>query len=92
MAADPRTRSAGSCSCSTWRAIPAKLHDVSGDHPDVVAKWGEVLARQRALDRELNAGLAAGMDEPEFDESFLQELRGLGYIQGDEDPSAEKRE
>ncbi|MBI5362031.1 MAG: sulfatase [Planctomycetes bacterium] len=65
-------------------ADPEERLDVAAAHPEVVARLAALLDRQRAADRWLQRALAAAPEALELDEAARKELRGLGYVEGED--------
>jgi arylsulfatase A-like enzyme len=61
-------------------ADPRALHNVNAAHPDLVAKYTELLQRQWEAHRALSTQVTAG-DEQAMTPEQLRTLRALGYIQ-----------
>jgi arylsulfatase A-like enzyme len=71
---------------------PGELLDVSGSHPDRVAEGRALLERRRALDRELSSELSPKGDGLEIDEALLRGLQGLGYVEGELESGADRKQ
>lgn len=63
---------------------PHEGSDTAATHPEEVARLVRLLARQRAADRWLQRALAAAPEVLELDEAARRELRGLGYVEGED--------